>query len=138
MIRGGLRSVLLGEATITSIVGSSGVYVGRPPQDAVTPRVEIQLADEDENLTLDGKQSDAAEVFSSAIDFDCKGKTEFAADTLATAVADFLRDYSGAAGDQTIEAVNLNNKGTSVEQPIDASDQARRATTLETTIHWRP
>lgn len=138
MIRGGLRTILLGEATITAIVGTSGVHVGRPKQGLGIPRCEIQLTDENENLTLDGKLSDANEIFSTDIDIDCKGPTEHDAATLARAVAAFLRDYTGAAGDQTITAVNLNDKGTSIEDPIDASDQARHAMTLEFTIHWRP
>lgn len=138
MIRGGLRTILLGEATVTAIVGATGVHVGRAPQGTGIPRCEIQLADEDENLTLEGKLSDANEVFSTHIDIDCKAPTEARAATLARAVAAFLRDFTGAAGDQTIEAVNLNDKGTSIENPIDASDQARHAMTLEFTIHWRP
>ncbi|MCH7700663.1 MAG: tetratricopeptide repeat protein [Planctomycetes bacterium] len=89
-------------------------------------------------LRSDGKAADASEIFSANIDVDCKAATALGAVNLAAAVKDFLRDYTGAAGSQTISAVNLNGEGDSPENPIDASDVARHVTTLELTIHWKP
>lgn len=136
MIRGGLRTLLLAQSTVTAIVGSTGGHVGRAPQEAGSPRFEIQLVDEDENLTLDGRLG-SGDVQTTEIDVDCKAETSYLAVQLRDAVASILRDYTGAAGSQTILAVTLNNKGSSIEDAIDGSDNARFVETLEFTIHWR-
>lgn len=137
MIRGGLRKLLLARTTVTAIVGSNGVFIERPEQGSKRTRCEIHLANDDENLTLGGGLPDSDELFSTEIDIDCRGKRPGDANKLADAVAAILRDYTGTAGNQTILAVNLNGKGTSFENPIDASDQALHNMSLEFTIHWR-
>jgi len=130
-MRAGLRALLTGEATISTIVGSR-VYITRAPQGAVYPHVLITQMGSEENLALDG----TGPLRFLDIDIDCKATTGKGAADLAKAVRDFIKDYSGAAGGETIEAVILNGEVDGYEDPRDGSDVGTVMVTLDVTIQY--
>ena len=88
----------------------------------------------EENNSLDG----TSELRFIDFDIDCKSRTSARVGTLATAVRTFLADYTGAAGDQTIDAVLFGGESDDFEQPADGSDKGLYVTTLDFNIQYKP
>ena len=134
-MRTGLKKLLLTTNAITSIVGDR-VFITRVPQHADRNKSHIiitQISSE-ENKSLDG----TSELRFLDFDIDCKAITSARADTLAFEVRDFLKDYTGPAGDQTIGAVLFNGETDGIEPPADGSDEGLYVTTLDFQIQYKP
>ena len=132
-MRSGLVSLLAGESTISAIVGSR-VYVSRAPQTAALPYIIITQISTDEFNTIDGTSG----LRSVDFDIDCKSQRSVEAMTLGDAVRDFVKDYTGTAGSQTIKAVELNSETTDYEPPTDGSDSGIHTTLLDVSIQYAP
>lgn len=134
-MRTGLQKLLKGENTIKSIVGSR-IFITRLPQDADEDKEHIILTQitSEENKSLDG----TSELRFLNFDIDCKARTSARVDLLAKAVRDFLKDYSGPAGDQTIGAVLFEGESDGFEPPVDASDKGLYVTLLDFQIQYIP
>ncbi len=132
-MRAGLVSLLTGESTISDIVGSR-VYVSKAPQKATLPYIVITQMSSEEFKTLDNTGNLRAIDF----DIDCKSDRSVTAETLGNAVRVFVQDYTGAAGEETIEAVLLNDESTDYEPPTDASDVGIHTVLLDVTIQFNP
>lgn len=132
-MRAGLVSLLTGESTISAIV-SDRVFISSAPQSASLPYIIITQMGSEENKALDGTGA----LRFLGFDIDCKANTSAQAETLGNAVRVFLDDYTGAAGDETILAVLLNDESTDVEPPTDKSDVAKHTTLLDVTIQYEP
>lgn len=129
----GLVALFTSEATITNVVGSS-IYVSNIPQKATYPLLLITQMGSEEYNALDGTGALRRVTF----DIDCKADTSLGATSLANIVRDFIKDYSGVAGIQTIDAVHLNSETASVEAMTDGSDVHRYVKTLDVDIHYTP
>ena len=131
----GLRKLLITTNSIKSIVRDR-VYITRAPQNADTDEEHIVITQltSNEHNSLDG----TSELRFLDFDIDCKATTAAKADTLSKAVRAFLKDYTGAAGDQTIEAVLFTDETDSFEEPISASDKGLYVTTLDFQIQYVP
>lgn len=132
-MRAGLVALLAGESTINTIVGSR-VYVSKAPQGQPLPYIVITQMDSEEFKSLDSTGETRAVDF----DIDCKSKTSVQADQLGKAVRVFIQDYTGAAGDETVSAVLLNDESASYEPPHDGSDVGIHVTLLDVTIQYKP
>ena len=130
-MRSGLVSLLTGEPTISSIVGSR-VYIGKAPQTAPLPYIVITQMNSEDFKTFDG----TGELRAVDFDIDCKADRSVEAEALGNAVRVFLQDYSGAAGDETIQAVLLNDESIDYEPPTDASDIGVHTLLLDFTIQF--
>jgi len=131
----GLQKLFKTTNAITSIV-SDRVYVTRLPQsaDENLDHILITQMTSDENNSLDG----TSELRFIDFDVDCKSRTSTRADILSKAVRAFLKDYTGAAGDQTIDAVLFTGESDDFEQPVDGSDGGLYVTTLDFQIQYKP
>ena len=132
-MRSGLVTLLTGESTISTIVGSR-VYISKAPQKAAFPHIVITQMRSDELPALDGTPGLRFLEF----DIDCKSERSVEAQTLGDAVRVFIDDYTGAAGSQTVDAVILNDESTDYEVPRDASDKGVHTTLLDVTIQYSP
>ena len=132
-MRSGLVSLLAGEATISTLVGSR-VYITKAPQTAVLPHIIITQMGTDEYKALDATPGMRSVDF----DIDCKADRSIEAAALGDAVRVFIDDYTGTAGSQTISAVLVNDEGTDYEPPADASDTGVHVTLLDVTIQYSP
>lgn len=132
-MRSGLVALLAGEATISGIVGAR-IYVARAPQHAVLPYLIVTQMGSDEHKSLDG----TGELRSVEFDIDCKADRSIESQALGDAVRAFIQDYSGVAGNETIEAVLLNNERTEYEEPTDGSDVGVYNTLLDLTVQYNP
>jgi hypothetical protein len=131
-IRGGLISLLTGESTISAIVGSR-VYMGNAPQSAKLPYIVLTQNGSQENIALDGTGALRFVDF----DIDCKSETSAQAETLGKTVRQYLDDYTGTAGTETIAAVLMNSENTDVEPPSDKSDIPIHTNLLDVTIQYQ-
>lgn len=113
----GLRTLWIAQASITGAVSGStaSVFASTADQDTGTPYVVYRFGDTDPQNRLDSSslqhRSDVmvecyAERFSHAVD-------------LRDAIYEFMKDYTGAAGDQTIHGVLARKGGMDFEQPFD-------------------
>ena len=132
-MRSGLVALLAGESTISAVVGTR-VFVSRAPQTASLPYILITQMSSDEYNTMDGTTG----LRSVDFDIDCKSDRSVEADTLGTIVRDFIKDYTGAAGSQTVGAVHLNSESTEYETPTDGSDSGIHLTLLDISIQYTP
>lgn len=57
---------------------------------------------------------------------------------MSETIREFLKDYSGPAGDETIDAVIVDDEFDDFEKPIDGSDRKTYVTTLELMIQYHP
>lgn len=134
-MKGDLRTLLLSESTITDVVGASGVYVGSARQAASLPYVLITQTDSDEYNTLDAPSGSFRSL---EFEIDAKGRTAEEANRLSETVREFLKDYDGPAGTQTIDAVIIEGQFESKERSVNGSDQNTFVVTLELTIQFHP
>lgn len=137
MILIGLRTLLLAQSSITDLVTNDGgrkvgVYIEKAPQGAALRYVILADIDEDPYAALDGTTG----LKATEIDIDSKGATYDQAMALAEAVDAFFKDYSGAAGDQTIAAVVKQNRLTQWEPLEDGSENGRFVVTDSYLVQW--
>lgn len=138
-IKDGLRTLLLAQSSITTLAPAqtikgqsiSGIFVDRPIQGFKPPFIVISRAGHDPYKAFDGTTG----LRSTEIDIDCFEYTEPEAEALATAVSDYLKDYTGAAGgSDTIDAVLWDDVNDFVNSEQDGKDLWRFAVTLSFTI----
>jgi len=132
-MRSGLVALLRAEATVTTIVGTTGVYVAKAPQTAKLPFVVIDQNDTEEFKSLDG--TGALRRMGFAID--CIASTSLAAETLGNAVRKYLDDFTGAAGTFTIDAVLMNGEHGGYDPPNDGSDGGFHIITLDLDVFYQ-
>ena len=113
-----LRTYLLAQATITAIVGSSGVYCGNVPQAAATPLLLVSRVAGEHGHHLDG----GAGYCTARVQVDCYSTTYVAAAALAEAVRLKMQGYRGAMGTTTVSSVMLESDLDQSDPPTDASD----------------
>ena len=58
--------------------------------------------------------------------------------TLGDAVRDFVKDYTGTAGSQTIKAVELNSETTAYAPPTDGRDSGIQTTLQDESFQYAP
>jgi hypothetical protein len=133
-MKSGLVSLLTGESTISTLIGSR-CYVGKAPQKAALPFLLITQMAAQQNTTLDGGSNLLRFI---DYDIDCKADRSIGAAQLADAVRVFLDDYSGTAGSETIAAVLINDEVDDFEPPADGSDVGIHVVTLDVTIQFNP
>ena len=131
-MRSGLVSLLTGESTISSVVGSR-VYVGKAPQGAILPHIVLTQMDSNELPALDGHGSLRAVT----CDIVCKAERSVTAESLAKIVRQYIDDYTGTAGSETIDAVIVNGETDAYEEPVDGSDIGIHAVTIDATIQYQ-
>jgi hypothetical protein len=131
-MKSGLVSLLLAQSTITDLVGSR-IYISNAPQKAIFPHVIITQMSSNENTALDGGSGQLRFL---SFDIDCKAKTSLAASNLAKVIREFIDDYSGTAGSDTIGAVIMNDEADDYEPPSDASDTGVYVVTLDLDIQY--
>lgn len=108
-IESGLRTLLLTQSSITTLVPSQvvegttyyGIFNEYPEEGFKLPFILISQVSFDPYVTLDG----TAGMGSYEIDIDCYANKYSTALAIADAVTEFLKDYSGSAGSNTINAV---------------------------------
>jgi len=129
----GLPAALRAESTISALVGTR-VYPFHAPQTAALPYIVVEQISSEENVALDGTGGLRFVTF----DIDCKADRATESRTLGKTVREFLDDYSGAAGNETIDAVLMNSENTEYEPPTDGSDRGIYTTLLDVTIQYTP
>lgn len=109
-----LRTLLLAQSSITTLVSSRdiggttyyAIFNENPEEGFAPPYILIHLIDFDAMGALDGTTG----MTSYEIDIDCYSTKVSASLAIADAVHSFLKDYTGAAGSDTIDAVFTLNK----------------------------
>lgn len=126
-IETGLRTLLINEASITTLVASQsvrgstcpGVFVEHPVRGFQLPYILIHQVGIDPMVCLDGTTG----MESYEIDIDCYAVEAHDAIAIGNAVSDYLKDYTGAAGaDDTINAVIWQGKRMDVIQEGEGRD----------------
>jgi len=130
-LRAGLVSLLAGESSVSTLVGSR-IYISKAPQKAALPHIVITQISSTEFLQIDG----TGPLRFLDFDIDCKADRSIESEALGKAVRVFLDDYTGAAGSQTIGAVLMNDESTEYEPPQDGSDTGVHNTLLDVQIQY--
>ena len=113
MIEAGLRTLLMEEATIAALaqpraidgISFPAVFVDVPVQGFAPPFLVISVIDTDPLVAMDGTSG----LMDQAVSIDAYHPDSGNSKALAAAVSDFLKDYTGPAGDDTINAVIWKN-----------------------------
>ena len=119
----GLGTLLSAHASITGAVSglTVSVFASTADQSAELPYIVYRFTDTDVQNTL----SSASDQHRSDVMVECYAARFSHAVTIRDAVYEFLKDYSGAAGDQTIHGVLASKGGTDFDPPYDNSDVGR-------------
>lgn len=126
-IEAGLRTLWIAEATITAKLGSAqGVMLGTMDQGVATPYLVYDMGDTDHQDTLARSGINVR----SDVRVDCYAERATEAIDLRDAVYEYMRDFTGTAGDQTITAVIARKTGTEFEQPWDGESRGRHVAGL--------
>ena len=108
MIQQGLRTLLIGDATISGLIGAAGnarCYSVQLPQEPTLPALLLTTIDEDPDYThqnASGLETVIFQIDSWAVDLP-------GARTLAAAVKSKLSGYEGSAGAETIDSAFQDN-----------------------------
>lgn len=139
-IKDGLRTLLSGQASITSLVPAQVMkngatvnrfFVDKIAQGIIPPYIVISRTRVDPRKTL----GTTTGIVESEIDVDCFADTEPLAEAISAAVSSFLKDYTGPAGVlDTIRAVEWDDTN-DFQNPEVGQDVWRHAVTLTFTIH---
>ena len=139
-IETGLRTLLLAQSSITAIaaaqdidrISTPAIWNENPPQKLNPPYVLISVIQRDPLETLTGTTG----LMETEIDIDCYAVLYAKSVELATAVSDFLKDYTGAAGaSDTIKAVNWKNTQDDKIWKADGTDVRLYYRTMNFRIH---
>lgn len=123
----GLRTLLLSESTITSLLAStSSVYLDAITQNHEMSYLSVTLLNQDPMMTLGGTTG----MRSSDVDIDCVCTSRLKSDALADAVDDFIKDYTGTAGSHTINAVTGVGRAYDVVEIGQGTDTHKYVTTV--------
>lgn len=118
MICQGLQTLLLANANVTAVVGSAGVYVSAAKQAASLPYVVLDRISDEKHKALDGYTG----TRHGEVDIECWAATPQAAASLAKTISDYLDDFSGAAGDETILSSHQIDDQDTFAEPESGSD----------------
>jgi len=138
-----VATLLRAESTVTGAVTNKTVrvYAGAAPERDLTknkpikpPYIEVANLTTDFFNTIEGTGAVATGRRKATLDIDCKGQTEVEADTVKAAVAAYFDDYSGAAGNSTIAAVDLTDCGDDFENPEHGEGLPTFVKTLEAEV----
>lgn len=142
-ILAGLRTLMLAESTITTLVGSQviggvtyqGIFVGHAVQGFTQDHIIISRASLDPMKHLGGTSG----MRSIDVDIECYSRSKASVESIAEAVATYLDDYTGAAGaSNTIDAVLWNDTYDTASVPIEGSDVWLHSVTVDMTIQHTP
>lgn len=126
MISHGLTTLLLAQASVTNVVGSSGIYVTAARQNATLPYIVIDRVADEKYKGLSGYLS----ARRCEVDIECWARTDVAAASLAKIVSDYLDDFSGATGgDETILSSHQVDDHDTFEPP-DSSGEIQEFCTI--------
>jgi hypothetical protein len=129
----GLIALLAAENTITTYV-SSRIYANYAPEKAPFPYIVITQLNSEEYKAFDA----TGDLRMITYDIDCKAERALTAIAVADAVRTYIQDYSGTAGNYTIEAVLLNGETHDFEPPSDGSDRGVHVVTLDLDVQYNP
>lgn len=134
-MKGGLVTLLNATSTVTDIIGTSKVFISKARQQADPPYVVLVQLESEEFGCLDGGTGDLRKM---GFNIDCCSRDGIQAENLGNAVSDLLKDYSGAAGSFTIDAVNFHGEVTTYTDPDDGSDNGLHIVSLDMDFWYRP
>lgn len=140
MIIGSLRTWLLAQSAVTSLIVSGGVFPSKVPQGTAGNCIVLDRMDEDENLCLGGRPAVGAALFTAEIDIDCKGTTVGNATSLSEVVAGLFRDFTGSLGAslESVGAVETIGKSDDFSADPSARDVGFFTVTLSYRVFYWP
>ena len=132
-MRASLVTLLNAQSSITDLV-STRIYIDKAPEGCALPYIVILQHGSDEFMTSDNTGN------LRGIDFSiiCRAQRSITSESVADAVREFVQDYSGAAGSETISAVVFEGVSDQFEPPVDGSDIGKHASTLDLQILYNP
>lgn len=133
-MRAGLVSLLAGESTITAVVPAGRIFVGNVPQESALPYIYIMQSGSDEMNAMDG----TGNLRKVGFDIYCVSDRSVQAESLGNIVRDFVKDYTGTAGSETISAVYLVQEEEEYYEPRDGSEIGLHVTILDFEIFFNP
>ena len=134
MIVESLRTWLTAQAAVTAIIGTRA-YPAQAPQRAALPMIVFTRESEDKYPALDGTGG-GTQLAAAEFDLECIAKTPAEASALAAAVVAAIKDYQGAMGDDTCEAVMITDEYDGYQKPTEGSDNGRHVTTIEFQLQY--
>ena len=133
-MKAGLVSLLGAESTVSSLVGGR-IFSGSVPESAALPNILIMQESVDELTTLE-HQTGGLRIVDFSVE--CRAGRSVSSDAIANASRVFLGSYTGSAGGQTIDAVNLQGTSSDFIPPEDSSDVGLYTDTVTFSLAYTP
>lgn len=132
MICEGLRTLLLAQTSVTDLVGQR-IYVSAARQGANQPCILLKRISDEKHKALDGYVS----ARHAEIDIECWASTASAAAALAKIVSDYLDDFMGTAGNETILSSHQIDDTDTYDPPQSGSEITEFVTILNFEFQYR-
>lgn len=117
MIAQAIRTYLLTKTTVTNEVGSR-IRPDALIENETMPALVIQETASDHEEQLSG----AGGISQSSVTIACYSNTRMEADSVAEIVRQVLHGYTGAAGNETIQSSQLEDRANGYMTPVDGGD----------------
>lgn len=131
-----LKTLLAAQSSITSLLAATtAIYLDTVDEGAATPYLAITKASGDALPYLSSTSGiQQAEVIVGSV-----SNSRVTSNAINKAVFDYIKDYSGAAGSDTINAVDVTDSGASDEVAIgQGTENYKYVTALTLSIFWTP
>lgn len=132
-IEEGLVALFKAESSITSLLsGATAIAIDTIDQHIEYAHLSLSLISTDPMKTL----TETSGLRNAEVDVDCCDLSKVNANDIADAIESYFNDFTGTAGDHTIEAVLLNDRTTDKFVIGQASQKIKYVTTLNYTIFY--
>lgn len=130
----GIVALFKAEASITSLLDTTAAIANDTIDQGISlPHISISGISEDYMGTL---TSSIGSLRSREIDIDCVAESKVEADSIADAVEAYFGDFTGTAGDHTIKAVLLQDRGEDKIPVNQASQRFKYVTTVTAQVMY--
>lgn len=130
LFRDELRTWLLADPVIPTIVGPTGVYSSRPGQGAARPYIVFNVISQTEGMLL----AQAAGDQDLRVQVDCWADNETVAENLKAAVRARMHGYRGLWATRQIQFCYIADAHDDLARPQDATDDTPYRRTLDFAI----
>jgi len=132
-LKSALRTLLLSAPNVTDLVGD-GVYITAVASRPSYPYLLLTQTSADEWETLTDNGGTRRVEF----DIDAKARTAGEAERLIRRVRQFLRNYTGPAGPESVQAVEISGEASDHEPPTDGREFGVFVDTIDVAITYSP
>lgn len=129
-----IRDILKAATAVTTLVPETRIYVGRWPQDERRARILIERVSD---VPTKG-QDNVVQYWTARFQVNCISTNLPNAHAIAAAAADALNDFTGTAGEKTVDWCDLDDARDLESVPADGELDGESGISIDVTLQYQP